>query len=856
MGGDVRSVLRDQVVRQIVEQRSLVLTGEMGVGKSHLLAAAIGELRTLGWVCTPIWANPAAATIPFGALAAFAQGNESGDRLEVLRSTVAALAVIGDGRQHLITIDDAPLLDDQSIAVLHQLCTEATIPLLATARSTDEERESLASLWKSVGADRVVVDPLDDHEAAQLAAVQLRAATDSPKVERIVKRSAGNPLFIGELVRAEIDDAPGGLTPRLQDVVGARISRLDDLTRHQLLLVAVADPLDTDLDIVDGPSIERLENAGLITTADADDDVLARPAHPLYGEIVRARLSALQRKAVARELTVAMQKRPTVRRGDALRLAGWLRACGDEPSAQLAVPAALEAISLLDADLANELVAIAVSVEPDYSALFAAGEIARLTGDVEQALAWFERAFDEAEAAQELRSVAYSIGQILLSYRNQPDEALRVFGLAADRLTDPVQRLELETERAMFGSLHGRHEDVLVAAARILDDPGCDHSARWIACTNASWAEAQLVDLRNIHAHLDQALAIASEVASERTGEVDLVHAVGVNARMEEGSFDDAVNSAVGILDRSGSSRGAPAGLTSFSVSQVEWMRGNGSQARLLTDSALDQLAPFDVFNAYPFVLGSSAILAIVAGDIERAQVDIAVAVDRGGVTRAWDQIWLGRARAWLAVSEGDTAAALELAVRAGDVAIETTHRGWAVLALHDAIAWGGAGAVAGRLGDLRSRMHDAPLFELLAENARTLVDGDVGAISAEIDRLRAFGTRWHAGVMSAGMALRCIEIGDAVEAGRHATAARLWMSTTCPQHPKVMDAALSSGRLAVVESALAGSTSREIAEERFLSIRTVDTHLGAAYSSLGVSGRAELVSLYGDPTCHGAVGP
>ena len=48
MGGGVRSELRDQVVHRIVEQRSLVLAGEMGVGKSHLLAAAIGELRTLG----------------------------------------------------------------------------------------------------------------------------------------------------------------------------------------------------------------------------------------------------------------------------------------------------------------------------------------------------------------------------------------------------------------------------------------------------------------------------------------------------------------------------------------------------------------------------------------------------------------------------------------------------------------------------------------------------------------------------------------------------------------------------------------------------------------------------------------
>ena len=845
MTDELRAMMRSRVIESTTASSSMVLTGEMGVGKSHLLAESVAELRRLGWVCTQIWANPAAATIPFGALAPFAQGQEGGDRLAMLRSTVAALSALGEGRPHVIAIDDAPLLDDQSIAVLHQLCTEASIPLLATARSTDEEREPLTSLWKVVEATRLVIDPLDEGEAAQLASTQLELAPDNETVTKIVQRSGGNPLFIGELVRAELDGSTGGLTPRLRDVVGARISRLDDASRHQLLLVAVADPLDTDLDVTDHDAIVRLEAAGLVGTDEDGDAVLARPAHPLYGEIVRDRLSALERKTVARELAVAMQHRVTVRRGDALRLAGWLRACGDEPSAELAVPAALEAISLLDADLANELVDIAVSVDPDFDACFAAGEIARLTGDVERALTWFERAFSIAAEDAEIRSVALAMGQLHGFYRGEPDDAVRVLGIAVDKMTDPARKLELDSERSMFAAMLGRYEDVIVSAGRVLAHPDSDEATCWTACTNLSWAEAQLVDLRNVHEHLDRAIAVVDSVAPERAGEVDLVHAVRVNAQMEEGNLVAAVDCAHEILGGLAAERGVPTGLTTFSLGQVEWIRGATAAAVRHHESALEQLGAFDSYNALPFVRGAAAILAVVSGDTNEAHAQIDAALERGGGDGMWDRIWLGRARAWLAVAAGDMEDAIELSVAAGDVGIDTTHLGWGLLALHDALAWGGVDQVADRMAGLRKRIHAAPLFELLADNAATLAARDVEATEAGIARLRGFGATWHAGVVSAGLALVHADVGREIDACRHATAARLWMSASCVQHPMVHANSLSTARLSVVAEAWAGSTSREIAEASFLSIRTVDNHLGAAYAALGVSGRGELASLF-----------
>src|SRR5690606_9568194 len=93
------------------------------------------------------------------------------------------------------------------------------------------------------------------------------------------------------------------------------------------------------------------------------------------------------------------------RPGDALRLAGWLLACGDIPSIELATPAAHEAILLLDVELANVLVGIATAGTPGFDALFVAGQVARMGGDIEQAMDWFERASAIAEQDSDLRTV-------------------------------------------------------------------------------------------------------------------------------------------------------------------------------------------------------------------------------------------------------------------------------------------------------------------------------------------------------------------------------------------------------------------------------------------------------------------
>src|SRR5690606_20696199 len=137
-------------------------------------------------------------------------------------------------------------------------------------------------------------------------------------------------------------------------------------------------------------------------------------------------------------------------------------------------------------------VGIATAGDPGFDALFVAGQVARMGGDIERAMEWFERAFAIAEHDDDLRTVALAMGQVHGFYRNRPDEAVRVLALAADRIQGEPERLELEIERVLFGSMLGRYADVLEAAESVLNHPGCGVEARWTACTNAAWAEVQL----------------------------------------------------------------------------------------------------------------------------------------------------------------------------------------------------------------------------------------------------------------------------------------------------------------------------------------------------------------------------
>ena len=116
-------------------------------------------------------------------------------------------------------------------------------------------RPGVAPAWAELAARGARVTGWPGRpETARLATIVARAALDADDAQRIHDRTEGNPLFIGETVRASIEDGTlelrdGRMTlveagaPRLpltlRAVLGARIDGLDEPARDVLGVAAV-----------------------------------------------------------------------------------------------------------------------------------------------------------------------------------------------------------------------------------------------------------------------------------------------------------------------------------------------------------------------------------------------------------------------------------------------------------------------------------------------------------------------------------------------------------------------------------------------------------------------------------------
>jgi len=68
-------------------------------------------------------------------------------------------------------------------------------------------------------------------------------------------------------------------------------------------------------------------------------------------------------------------------------------------------------------------------------------------------------------------------------------------------------------------------------------------------------------------------------------------------------------------------------------------------------------------------------------------------------------------------------------------------------------------------------------------------------------------------------------------------------------RHRQRGPASLTDAQHQVADLAAAGLTNREIAEQLYVTIKTVETHLIAVYRKLGIGGRDELASALGADT-------
>ncbi|HEX6525592.1 MAG TPA: ATP-binding protein, partial [Streptosporangiaceae bacterium] len=278
---------------------ALLVSGEIGVGKTVLLEAAASHAVTAGVRVLRAAGAEFEASVSFAALhqvlfpvfdqlprlgAAHARalsaavGLSDGppaDQLVVATAALALLVRAGTARPSLVVVDDLPWVDRASAVVLGFIARRlagSRVGFLAASRSGEE------SFFDQGGLRGHELRPLDDVAAGALLAARFPGLAPRAR-QRVLAEAQGNPLALLELPAALTSLQCAALGPppavlplsrRLQSVFASRVGGLPAATRH-LLLLAVLDGTG-DLGILDSAAGYR----GLADLAPAERARLVR----------------------------------------------------------------------------------------------------------------------------------------------------------------------------------------------------------------------------------------------------------------------------------------------------------------------------------------------------------------------------------------------------------------------------------------------------------------------------------------------------------------------------------------------------------------------------------------------------
>ncbi len=249
--------------------------------------------------------------------------------------------------------------------------------------------------------------------------------------------------------------------------------------------------------------------------------------------------------------------------------------------------------------------------------------------------------------------------------------------------------------------------------------------------------------------------------------------------------------------------------------------------------------------------LAGIAMAKAMSGDRDGAAAAAAErdAVSTGAVAE-FETDLIERSRAWVAASAGELSRAREILTAAAAQAEAAHLRVAEARLLHDLARLGQPREVAPRLTAL-AEVTEGEYVAVLAAHAAALARGVGAGIDACAQTLDALG----AGLLAADAYRAAADAYRSEKLSRRATAAALRAAELAATFGQARTLGLAAGQVGerltrrereVAGLAAAGVSSRQIAAQLVLSVRTVDNHLQSAYVKLGVTSRAELATAFG----------
>jgi DNA-binding CsgD family transcriptional regulator/DNA-binding Lrp family transcriptional regulator len=421
---------------QLVRVRSgsgsvLLIEGAAGMGKSRLIAEGVRMAQRLSLPAGVGAAEPSESVAELAPLlralfdgpeplldrAGLSSLNMAPEqrywRLQELQSQLERAAMHGP---LLIFLDDVQWVDSGSAAALRLLAPRlASVPIGWVLAMRPEQRpghvRSAVEHLADEGADRLVLEPLNQASVAQLASDAMQAQPDETLL-RMARQAGGNPFLLVELLEGlrqenlvRVDSGLATLTAyKVPDRVSASMrQRLDRVSESARQAAAVAGSLGRTLSASDLAEMLGVPAASLLTSVEElieagimrERGALLGFQHDLIREAVRHACSPSLRRALDRQAADLMLARGALPVEVAIQLAG-----SAEPGDEVAITTLLAAAEILattdpgaSADLARRALELAPERHPLRGPLVVQAAMSlHAAGRIEEAKAFADNA--------------------------------------------------------------------------------------------------------------------------------------------------------------------------------------------------------------------------------------------------------------------------------------------------------------------------------------------------------------------------------------------------------------------------------------------------------------------------------
>jgi DNA-binding CsgD family transcriptional regulator len=838
----------------------VIICGAAGVGKSRIAREALSSLASKGFETRWAVGTSSARELPLGAFASWAP-SAAAETLQLVRGIIDSLVSASPGTTAVAGVDDAHLLDDLSTFVLQQIIERRAAKVLLTLRDGEPIPAGIEEVRKDERLERLDLQPLSRDETATLLSAALRGPVDPDAANRLWMLTRGNVLYLRNIVEHETSDGRLAqrhaywrwtgdpvVPPSLAELIESRIGTLPSTVADVIDVLAVGEPigLASLTRITDLVAVEEADTRGLITLGQGEDGAEVRVAHPLYGEVRRARAAPTRlrrlRGLVATELAAADDRddvRVVVRRAT-LSLDSDLK-----PDPDLFLRAAQGAVSLGDLRLADRLADAAIRAGGGTEASLVRFGV----------LSWLSRG-DDADAL---------LADIPATEVTGTDWGRIVFFRAVNRL------ITLADPAGAKKFIDDASQGVPPEARRCID---AFLTVYWAAMGNAtaaiesskSFVLDELPDV--ISTAVAWAIAVASGEAGRPTEAVAAANkAYGVMTRSPDAAhmryviadghigallLAGRISEALGMAERLRKLAADHPGMEPLYSMALAGRAALGAgrlhAARSLLSQAVEALSASGECNGwgYRYQLPRTTALAMSGLSVEAAAALVALEKWRHP-SRGHLDCERGLVHAWVAAAQGAVIEAVRMVLSAAETARANGQTASEVMCLQTATQFGDRSCAA-RLRELEAIV-EGPRVGVVARFAAALQAGDEAELATASEEFEQMGDLVAAldAAAHAAFAYRRKDLrGTALTYSTRAEA----LAQQCggAGTPALREASeplpLTSREREIVMLLRAGLSSPAIAQRLTLSPRTVEGHIYRAMVKTGAASREDLAAL------------